>query len=113
MCHLGTAEEGEAFFGSRWPEVTALSDPEQRLYAAFGLGRGTLSRVVGPRALLASGRALFQGNFAGKPNGVVMVMSGAFLFRGDLVLWNHDYKHSGDHPDWTDASRFAGDAGED
>jgi hypothetical protein len=27
-------------------------------------------------------------------------MPGLFLVRGERVLWQHDFKHAGDHPDW-------------
>jgi hypothetical protein len=103
-------EEGDAFFGPRWPEVPAIADPGHALYSAAGLGRGSLAQVVGPRAILASVRALLKGNLVGKPVGDVKVMPGAFLLEGDRVLWSHDYRHSGDQPDWSAVLRVSGDA---
>jgi hypothetical protein len=33
-------------------------------------------------------------------------MPGAFLVQGDRVLWQHEYRHAGDHPDFRElASR--------
>lgn len=113
LCHPGTVEAGDAFFAERWPEVPAIADPELRLYAAFGLKRGTLMQVVGPRAILAGGRALLKGNLPGKPSGDVMAMPGAFLIKGDQIVWSHDARHSGENPDWKSVARIAGTAGKD
>jgi hypothetical protein len=97
-------EEGERFFTKFWPDAIAIADPDLVFYTAFGLGRGSLSRVIGPRALLAAGRALFRGNFVGKPVGDVKVMPGAFLVRDGAVAWSHDYAHSGERPDFASLS---------
>ena len=114
LCHQGTAPEGEEFFAKRWPEVPVIADPQLKLYGAFGLSRGSLGQVAGPRAILATGRAMLKGNFVGKPSGDVMVMPGAFVIAGEQmnILWNHDYKHSGETPDWMEAARIAGPAGQ-
>ncbi len=108
LCHQGSVEEGDAFFHKRWPEVPAIADPGLLLYSAFGLGRGSLGQVAGPRAILATARAFAKGNLVGKPSGDVMVMPGAFLIAEGSVLWNHDYRHSGENPDWMTAARSAG-----
>lgn len=113
LCHQGSVDEGEAFFAARWPDVPAIADPDLRLYSAFGLGRGTLLQVAGPRAVLATGRALLKGNLVGKPSGDVMVMPGAFLISGDQIVWSHDYRHSGEKPDFHAAARIAGTAAKD
>ena len=83
-----------------------LADPELRLYSAFGLGRGSFAQVAGPRAILATARAFLKGNLVGKPSGDVMVMPGAFLIAGDRVVWSHDYRYSGENPDWMEALRI-------
>ena len=98
--HQGSVHEGDRFFDRYWPEARAIADPDLELYAAFGLGRGSLGEVIGPKAILAAGRALLRGNLVGKPVGDVKVMPGAFLLRDGAIVWNHDYAHSGDRPDF-------------
>lgn len=100
LVHQGTVGEGDRFFAKFWPDAIAIADPDLVLYGAFGLGRGTLGQVIGPRAILAAGRALLRGNLVGKPVGDVKVMPGAFLIRDGAVAWSHDYAHSGDRPDF-------------
>lgn len=107
LVHQGSVEEGDGFFASRWPEVAAIADPDFELYSAFGLGAGSIGEVIGPRAIVASVRALVRGNFVGKPVGDVKVMPGAFLLAGDEILWRHDYRHSGERPDWGAATAAA------
>jgi len=104
LVHQGTVEKGDAFLEDRWPEVPAIADPGLGHHTAFGLGEGRLAQVIGPRALLASMRALFRGHFVGKPVGNVKVMPGAFLVSGGRILWKHDYGHSGERPDWVTAA---------
>jgi hypothetical protein len=100
LVHQGTVEEGDRFFAKFWPDAIAIADPERVLYTAFGLGPGTVGQVIGPRALLAAGRALLRGNLVGKPVGDVKVMPGAFLVEDKAIAWSHDYAHSGDRPDF-------------
>ncbi len=106
LCHPGSVEDGEAFFAARWLDVPAIADPSLRLYSALGLGRGSLLAAAGPRATLATGRTFLKGNLVGKPTGDVMVMPGAFLIAGDRMVWSHDYRHSGEKPDWSMAARI-------
>ena len=110
LVHMGSVAEGDRFFADRWPDVAAIADPDLALYAAFGLGRGSLGEVLGPRAVLAAGRALLRGNLVGKPVGDVKVMPGAFLIAGRDIVWSHDYRHSGERPDWGAAARAAAGA---
>ena len=48
--HLGTPEDGEQFFGSRWPEARAVSDEREVLYEACEHRvRGAAHRILPPR----------------------------------------------------------------
>jgi hypothetical protein len=91
--HLGTPAEGDAFLGERWPEARAVSAADQELYRAFGLGRGRLGQLFGPRALLAGLKARRFG--VGKPVGDPLVMSGWFLVVNGRVTWSHVHEHAG------------------
>jgi hypothetical protein len=96
LVHLGTPEEGEQFFESRWPEARAVSDQGEELYEAFGLKQGSLSQLLGPRVLLAGLMAVRDG--VGKLVGNPRRMSGWFLVDGVDVVWSQVHLHAGALP---------------
>lgn len=93
---MGSPEEGERFFAERWPEARAVSDEAKTLYAAFGLARGTLGQLLGPRAFAAGVKAFFGGHGIGRPVGDPLMMSGWFVVRDGGVVWEHVHEHAGD-----------------
>ncbi len=99
--YMGSVAEGEEFFARAWPEARAVSDPGKMFYRAFGLVRGGLSEVFGPRVMACSLRAASKGHIVGKVVGDPWQMPGLFLVQGADVLWTHDFAHIGDHPDLT------------
>jgi AhpC/TSA antioxidant enzyme len=96
----GTATEGRAFLRRYWPGARAIADPELSFYEAFGVERGSLLQMFGPGVLSAGLRARRKGHGNGERSGDIYRMPGAFLVRGDEVLWRHQYRHAGDHPDF-------------
>jgi hypothetical protein len=98
LVHQGTVEQGDAFLESRWPEVSAIADPGRVLYAAFGLERGRLAQVLGPRVLLRGMSAALRGNGIGKPVGDLWQMPGAFVIHRSAIVWSHVAHHVGDQP---------------
>jgi hypothetical protein len=107
--HLGTPAEGDAFLGERWPEARAVSDPDQQLYSALGLGRGRLGQLFGPRVLLAGLKARRFG--VGKPVGDPLVMSGWFLVEGGRVVWEHRHEHAGAERRYDELAAALGELG--
>jgi len=98
--HLGTVEAGERFFESHWPEARAVSDPDKVIYEAFGLGRASLSWVLGLRVWMPGLRALLSGHRIGRVTGDPHWSSGSFLVRDAVVAWEQRHAHSGDTPRW-------------
>jgi len=98
LVHQGSIEQGEALLARLWPEAPAISDPERRLYAAFGLGRGSLGQLLGPATWVAGARALLKRHLVGRPVGDPLTMPGAFLVEGGRVLWARPFDHAGDQP---------------
>jgi hypothetical protein len=96
----GSPTEGRAFLRRYWPAARAVSDPELRVYAAFGVERGKLLRMFGPGVWAAKRRAEAKGLANGERSGDMFMMPGAFLVEGARVLWRHEYRHAGDHPDF-------------
>lgn len=98
--YQGSVADGEAFFGKLWPEATAVSDMPQTFYRAFKIRRGGLKEMFGPEVWVCGVRASRKGNSIGAPIGDPWLMPGLFLVQGDSILWQHDFRHAGDHPDF-------------
>ncbi len=97
---MGDPRAADAFLATRWPEVTALSDPDKDLYHAFGLNRGSLASVAGPKVWVASVKAILSGHGVGRPVGDTLQMSGWFLIDGHTVRWRHVHASSGEERDY-------------
>ena len=108
--HPATVADGEAHLAERWPDVASIADPTHSLYAAFGLGRGTLLQLFGPKVWLAGLRALGGGNGVGRVKGDPLMMSGAFLVHAGVAVWGHYSAHSGDIVDASLVPRVGGAA---
>ncbi len=96
----GSVAEGRAFLRRYWPEARAVADAELSFYEAFGVARGSMLQMFGPGVVGAGMRAKRKGHSNGPRSGDIYRMPGAFLVEGDLVLWEHRYRHAGDHPDF-------------
>ena len=100
LVYQGTAEEGTDFFARFWPAARAIADPDFALYRAFGIERGGGAQLLSPGVIACGIRATLKGNFNGRPQGDPRQMPGLFLVAGTRILWHHDYRHAGDHPDF-------------
>lgn len=92
--------DGQAFFSRFWPEARAVSDSSNQFYKAFGLVRGGMKELLSPGVMACSLRAISKGNTGGKVVGDPTQMPGLFLVQGDRILWQHEFRHAGDHPDF-------------
>jgi hypothetical protein len=97
---MGPPEEGEAFFAERWPEARAVSDETRILYAAFGLQRGSMGQLFGPRVWWAGLKAALLGHGIGAPVGDPRMLSGWFLVQDREVRWHHCHEHAGAERRW-------------
>jgi hypothetical protein len=97
---MAAPDEGAAFFSSRWKEARAVSDPEKVFYKGFGLQRGSPLEILGPSVVACSLRAAAKGHGLGVPVGDPLQMPGLFYVADDRILWQHDFAHAGDHPDF-------------
>jgi hypothetical protein len=93
-------ELGQPFFDEFWPAARAVSDPERALYRALGVERMGLKEMFHPGVIACGLRAASKGNAQTKATADPMQMPGVFLVQGERILWQHDYAHGGDSPDW-------------
>ncbi len=106
--YQGTVEQGEDFFGKFWPEARAVSDENRQFYTDFGIGRGGLREIVGPDVIACGLRSARKGHRLGQVIGDPSVMPGLFVTRGTQVIWQHEFRHIGDHPDLLQIPQLAG-----
>lgn len=107
LVHTAELEPAEAYLRVAWPEVPAIADPTKALYAAFGLGRGSLGQLFGAGVWKAGLRAAASGHGIGLPVGDPMMMSGDFLVHSGAVVWSSVHRHAGSESDLDEARRVA------
>ncbi len=96
----GAPIEGKAFLRRYWPRARAVSDPDAVFYRAFGIDRGGLIQMFRPAVWSAQSRARAKGHENGERSGDIWMMPGVFLVRDGRIVWTHEYRHAGDHPDF-------------
>lgn len=98
--------EAEMFF-ARWRlhDVPRISDPRQEVYERFGLKRGTLSQVAGVGIWWPGLKAIFSGNFVGKPVGDVFQLPGTFIVHQGKVEQSFRADDSASHADFAEMVR--------
>lgn len=99
--HMGR-EEGAAALFARFNlgNIARISDPAAELYAAFGLARGSLAQVAGPRVWLRGAKAFFAGFFPGRWVGDVLRMPGVFLLHHGEIVRAFRHEVTADRPDY-------------
>ena len=103
--HLGTVEQGDAFFSAYAPEARAVADPELRFYKALGIPKAPIYQLLDPRVWACGLRASRGGHKAGKPVGDPFVMPGLFLVENDRITWTFIPDHMGELPNVADIPR--------
>jgi len=105
--------EARTLLRDLWSEAHCVCDPDRRLYAAFGVERGTWRETLGPAVWRARSRASAKGHTNGERSGDVWMMPGAFLVQSEHIVWSHTYRHAADHPDFALIPELADTSAED
>lgn len=110
LVHMLKSGEEIRYLGSHG-DVARIADPRCKLYRAFGLGRGGLLELFGPRVWWLGAIAIFKGCGVGHLAGDGLQMPGAFLFRDGNIISAQRAKSASDMPDiprlfaaWRDAA---------
>lgn len=80
-------------------DVTRIADPKCELYRTFGLGKGGLLELFGPRVWWLGFIAIFKGCGVGHLAGDGRQMPGAFLFRNGEIVASQRARSASDLPD--------------
>ena len=102
LVHLSAECEAGAFFARYGlADVARFSDPEQKLYRAFGLARGSWWQVLGPKVIWRGFvAAIVRRHGFGRPQADVRQMPGAFLLREGAIVRAFRHESSADRPDY-------------
>ena len=102
---MGTVRQTAAFRQRLKARFVFLADPQQKVYAAYGLDRGTLLQIAGPKVWLPAIRAIARGG-AGKAVGDIWQMPGAFVIdREGRVRYAHYPTNQADRPNHNEIVR--------
>ncbi|MBM3847151.1 MAG: redoxin domain-containing protein [Verrucomicrobia bacterium] len=106
LVHMGTPESF-AEFAAKYGlgDVPSVSDPARRLYRGLGLGRGTLSQLLGWKVWLRGAKAFFSGHRLGKLEGDGLQMPGVFLVRDGRIVRRFRHSNAADRPDYVALGR--------
>ncbi len=80
-------------------EIARIADPNCELYRAFGLGRGSLMELFGPRVWWLGAVSIFKGCGVGHLAGDGLQMPGAFLFHNGEIIASQRAKSASELPD--------------
>lgn len=99
--HLGT-EQKAAHFLARYQlqEVPRFSDPQARLYQAFGLLRAELRQYLNVESITRMLFAWMDGHFIGLPAEDIQRMPGVFVLENGEIRKSFRHKLVSDRPDY-------------
>jgi peroxiredoxin len=103
LVHMTSNDEAARFFAAYGlDDVPRFSDPQRRLYEAFELHRGTWWQVLGPSVVWRGIKAIFAGQFPGRPRGDVAQLPGTFVVDKGQIVQAFRNKTSADRPDYAE-----------
>jgi hypothetical protein len=103
-------EDADAWFARHGlAEVRRISDPDRRLYAAFGLRQGTFAELTHPRVWWPWLRtAILHGRGAGPPDPHWRQLTGVFLIHHGTLRAALRHRNSAARPGYLAIVRSAG-----
>jgi AhpC/TSA antioxidant enzyme len=80
--------------------IGCISDPEQKLYRVFGLRRGRIGQLLGPKVWWRAIQAgILNGHGVGRPTADAAQMPGMFLLKQLEVVGSFRHGSKADRPD--------------
>lgn len=101
----GTVAQGHKHLHPLWPDAPFIADPTRYFFQAFGLQRGGIRELFDLPVWVGTVRALFKTKAVLQRSGDFWQMPGAFLIQHDRILWQHHYRHAGNHPAWREVAQ--------
>lgn len=101
LVHMSPARDFEQLLATYGlTGVAHISDPQTRIYRAFGLGRGNLQQLFGPSLWIRAMQATFSGHMVGKLQGDGFQMPGLFVLEDGRITASYIHRDAGDRPDY-------------
>jgi hypothetical protein len=102
LVHMSPDDTAREFFARYGlDDVPRIADPQRALYRAFGLARGSLRQLFGPRVWWRGLKAgLLSGHGVGRLQGDGFQMPGAFLLHRGEVQAAYLHVDASDRPDY-------------
>ena len=102
LVHMGREETAENILGKyKMEDVPRVWDPKLSLYQAFGLEKGALAQLFGPKVWLRGFKAGFLGKHGtGVADGDVAQMPGVFLVFHGEILKSYRHQSAADRPNY-------------
>lgn len=106
LVHMGSEFQArELLKGFELDEIETFSDPDRRLYEAFGLERTTVRRLLAPNNLFDMLRTGVTSDVAlrrsvGRVVGDVLQMPGVFLFKNGRIVGDFRPERPGERADY-------------
>jgi hypothetical protein len=106
IVHMQTEAEAQALF-TRYQlgDLPRISDPEQKLYQAFELQRGSMWQVMGPVNVFRAFESLFKGNLSAIPTADIFQLPGAFLIQDGKIVNAFRGTRSSERPDYAELAQ--------
>jgi len=110
MVHMSsdeTAVQWAANYGMA--DVVFLSDPQRKIYRAFGLARGSPTTVLGLSTFVRGFQtAILKGHGMGVPDADPRQMPGVFLVWCGRIIRSFIHRRPADRPDYLALARLPG-----
>ena len=102
LVHMGDIRELEQLLSNHALEdLDRICDPQQELYRAFGLKRGSLAQLFGPKVWWRGFRAgVLAGHGLGIPIADASQMPGVFLLEKGIIARRFRHHSAADRPDY-------------
>jgi peroxiredoxin len=95
----GKPAHAARYCGDLAPSTTCLVDEGTNAYNLYGLGRGGMMQLMGPKVFTSGMRAVMNGASVGEVIGDPLMMPGTFIIdRAGTVRYAYYSEHAGDHP---------------
>ena len=102
VVHMGNDAQGRELLETYGlDDLERFSDPEKQLYAAFGLERTRIGRLLGPRTWLDFIQSGFRNGFSlGRVVGDILQMPGVFLVSEGRIIGDYKHRTVSDRPEY-------------
>ena len=102
LVHMGDQEGIDALLRKyNLDGIDCIGDAEQKLYQVFGLKRGRIGQLLGPKVWWRGIQAgILAGHGLGKPTADPTQMPGVFLLKHSSVAGSFRHRSAADRPDY-------------